>query len=148
MLAEIISSMKSQISFLTPAIAGIVVGIASMIVNIIVQLGEKFQQFQLSGESEMTGAAGSLQTITQLFNVKDIIPNFFFQLVVGIYVFQSVYILTKIENGIENGTDKINEQYLLGKNLYKSVFLYIIIAAIVVILFNLLAKGILAGTEF
>src|SRR3989344_5479534 len=38
LLSETISSMKSQISFLTPAIAGIVVGIASMIVNIIVQL--------------------------------------------------------------------------------------------------------------
>ena len=148
LLGEVISSMKSQISFLTPAIAGIVVGISSMIVNIIVQLGEKIQGFQLGEGAELTGAAASLGTITQLFNVKDIIPGFFFQIVVGIYVVQSVYILTILENGIENGTDKVNEQYLLGKNLYKSVFLYIIIAAIVVVLFNILAQGILAGTEF
>lgn len=147
LLAEIISSMKSQTAFLTPAIAGIVVGIASMIVNIIVQLGQKFTEFQM-GEESMTGAASSLNTITQLFNVKDIIPGFFFQLVVGIYVVQSVYILTILENGIENGTDKVNEKYLLGKNLYKSVFLYIIIAAIVVVLFNILAQSILAGTDF
>jgi len=149
LLAEIISSMKSQIAFLTPAIAAIVVGIASMIVNIIVKLSIKFEQFQLTGGGgEMVGASSSLGTITQLFNVKDIIPGFFFQIVVGIYVIQSVYVLTVLENGIEQGSDKINEQYMLGKNLYKSIFLYVIIAAIVVISFNLLAEGILAGTQF
>lgn len=146
LLSEIISSMKSQISFLTPAIAGIVIGIASMIVNIIVQLGSKFQEFEATGEA--TEASGTLSLITQLFNVGDIIPSYFFQLVVGLYVLQITYILIILSNGIENGSDKLNEEYLLGKNLIKTTLIYTIIAIIVVILFNILSQGILSGTQF
>jgi len=145
LLSETISSMKSQISFLTPAIAGIVVGIASMIVNIIVQLGARITSFQLEGEAS-AGVGSQLAVISQIFNVKDIIPGFFFQFVVGLYVVQLVYILTALTNGIENGDDKLNEQYLIGKNMMRSVILYVIIAVIVVLLFNLLAAGILKGS--
>src|SRR3989344_4760328 len=145
LLSETISSMKSQISFLTPAIAGIVVGIASMIVNIIVQLGTRITSFQLEGEAS-AGVGSQLAVISQIFNVKDIIPGFFFQFVVGLYVVQLVYILTALTNGIENGDDKLNEQYLIGKNMMRSVILYVIIAVIVVLLFNLLAAGILKGS--
>src|SRR3989344_6797286 len=41
LLADLTSSMKSQISFMTPMIAGIVVGVASMVVSIINKLGEQ-----------------------------------------------------------------------------------------------------------
>lgn len=144
LLSEIISSMKSQISFLTPAIAGIVIGIASMIVNIIVQLGTKFQEFQAGGE--MTEASGTFNIINELFTVQDIIPSYFFQIVVGLYVLQITYVLTVLSNGIENGSDKLNEEYLLGKNLTKTTIIYTIVAIIVVILFNILSKGILQNT--
>jgi len=145
LLSEIISSMKSQISFLTPAIAGIVIGIASMIVNIIVQLGTQFQEFQ-AGEAA-ADTASTLSLINSLFTVKDIIPSFFFQIVVGLYVFQITYILIILSNGIENGTDKLNEEYLLGKNLIKTTVIYTIIAVIVVILFNVLSQGIMSGVQ-
>lgn len=145
LLSEVISSMKSQISFLTPAIAGIVVGIASMIVNVIVQLGIRFQELKIEGE---LGVGSQLGAIQQIFKTSDIIPGFFFQFVVGLYVVQIVYILTSLANGIENGDDKLNEQYLIGKNILKSVMIYVSIAAIVVLLFNLLAVNILKGTQF
>ncbi len=140
LLAEVISSMKAQISFLTPAIAGIVVGISAMIVNIIVALNLKISSFAIEGGAE----AGGLPGLVDLFNVQGIIPNYFFQIVVGIYVVQLAYILTVLQNGIENGSDKINEQYLLGKNLIKSFLLYAIISIIVTVLFSTLAQGLLA----
>ena len=143
MLAEVISSMKSQISFLTPAIAGIVVGISAMIVNIIVALNLKISSFSLEAGVEQ-GAAAGLPAIVDLFSIKGIIPGYFFQIVVGVYVVQLAYILTVLQNGIENGSDKINEEYLLGKNLIKSFILYAIIAIIVTILFSTMAQGLLA----
>ena len=141
LLAEVISSMKSQISFLTPAIAGIVVGISAMIVNIIVALNLKTTTLNLEGGTE----AGGVSALIDLFQINGIIPGYYFQLVVGIYVVQLAYILTVLQNGIENGTDKINEQYLLGKNLIRSFILYAIIAIIVTILFNSMSSGLLAG---
>src|SRR3989338_7905630 len=101
LLSDIISSMKSQISFLTPVIAGIVVGITSMITGILGKL-----QTQLATMSAETGAASG--RITSLFN-GDTIPTYYFQVIVGIYVVQIVYILTVLTNGVENGADKLSE---------------------------------------
>src|SRR3989338_4823855 len=144
LLAEVISSMKSQIAFLTPAIAGIVVGISAMIVNIIVALNVKISSFSLESGSGDTGGAAGLTTIVDLFKLDGIIPGYFFQIVVGIYVVQLAYILTIMQNGIENGSDKINEQHLLGKNLIISFLLYAIISTIVTVLFTTMAQGLLA----
>lgn len=145
LLAEVISSMKSQVSFLTPAIAGIVVGISAMIVNIIVALNQSITSSSFTLEPGTEATAGGLSGIIELFNINGIIPGYFFQLVVGIYVVQLAYILTILQNGIENGMDKVNEEYLLGKNMIKSFLLYAVIAIIVTILFSSLAQGLLAG---
>ncbi len=138
LLAEIISSMKSQISFLAPAIAGIVVGITSMVSTIIGALSGEISSLA----SEMP--AGATGFDMQLFG--DGMPTYFFQIVVGIYVVQIVYILTVLANGIENGSDKLSERYMLGKNLIRSTFLYTIIAGIVMIMFNMVAIQILGVT--
>jgi len=136
LMADIISSMKSQIKFLTPAITGIVIGITSMITYILSKLGT------LLPEISSGGNMGTSSTLSELFG--DGIPTYYFQIVVGIYVVQIIYILTILANGIENGSDKLSERFNLGINLTKSTILYIIISLIVIILFNLLAGTIMA----
>jgi hypothetical protein len=138
LLAEIISSMKSQISFLAPAIAGIVVGITSMISTIIGALTGEVSR--LSGELP----AGATNVDIELFG--DGMPTYFFQIVVGIYVVQVVYILTILANGIENGSDKLSERYMIGKNLIRSTLLYVVLSGIVMLIFNLVAVQILDVT--
>ncbi|MBI5073285.1 hypothetical protein HZA99_05705, partial [Candidatus Woesearchaeota archaeon] len=139
LLAEIISSMKSQISFMTPVIAGIVVGITSMISNILAKLGPMLQQQQVGAAG--VGGAGSLPT--DLFGLG--IPSFHFQAIVGIYVIQITFILTILANGIENGADKLNEKFLIGKNLVYATLLYVGIALIITIIFNTVAVMVLQG---
>lgn len=139
LLAEVISSMKSQISFMTPVIAGIVVGITSMISNILGKLGPMLQQQSVG--SAATGASAQLPT--DLFGLG--IPSYHFQAIVGIYVIQITYILTIMANGIENGADKLNERYLIGKNLLYATLLYVGIAFLITILFNTVAVMVLEG---
>ena len=121
---------------MTPVIAGIVIGITSMITGILGNLGSQMSKM---GESS-GGVAGAMP---EMFG--DGIPTYFFQVVVGIYVVQIVYILTIIASGIENGSDKLNERYELGKNLIRSVVMYVFIAAVIMILFNLIANAIMKG---
>ncbi len=131
LMADIISDMKSQIAFLTPAISGIVIGITSMITFI---LG------RLSGQINKLGTEQAATNVGALANLfGDSIPTYYFQAVVGIYVVQIIYILTVLSNGIENGEDKLQERYLLGVNLIKSTILYCIIAGTVMLIFNLIA---------
>ncbi len=142
LLAEIISSMKSQISFLTPMIAGIVVGVASMVVAIINKLGEQFQVTTAGTTSETIGGVGQFGGVLQALDIKTVIPSYHFQLVVGLYVVQITIILTILCNSIERGQDKLTQKHLMGKNLYLSIILYSFISLIGIIVFNILAGGI------
>ena len=122
-MADIISDVKSQIAFLTPMIAGIVVGITSMITFI---LGNLTKQIDGLDAAEL---GSQIATLGNFFGEG--IPTYYFQAIVGIYVVQIVFILTVLSNGIENGADKLQERFLLGANLLKSTLLYCIITGII-----------------
>ncbi len=136
-MADIISSMQSQIAFLTPVISGIVIGITSMVSAIISKLGT---QLSKTAAGAPGGAAGAG---IELFG--DTIPTFYFQAIVGFYVAQIVYIMTILSNGIENGEDKLNEEYLLGQNMISSIRLYCITSFIIILIFNFIAAQILGS---
>ena len=141
LMADVISSMKSQIKFLTPAIAGVVIGITSMITAILGKLSGQLQQVTSS-----VGTADSTASTSILGIFSDGIPTYYFQMIVGIYVVQITFILTIIANGIESGSDKLNERYQLGNNLVRSTMLYVIISGTVMIMFNMIAGRILTAS--
>ncbi|MBN1156722.1 hypothetical protein JXA85_03840 [Candidatus Woesearchaeota archaeon] len=139
LLADIISSMKSQTSFLTPVIAGIVIGITSMITTILGQLGNQIKN--VAGQGVEGNSLGGLASM-----FGDGIPTYYFQIIVGIYVVQITYVLTILSNGIENGSDKLNENYLLGVNMIRSPIMFVIVSSIVMVVFNFIAIRILGAT--
>ncbi len=139
LLGDVISGMKSQVLFLTPVISGIVVGITSMITKILGTLGDRVSSLGENAGGAGVGGGG----ILQLFGVG--IPSYHFQIVVGLYVVQLAYILTVIGNGIENGPDKIGEESGLGLQMTKSVLIYAGVAATVILIFNIVATGIMAN---
>jgi len=133
LMAETTSSMKSQISFMTPAITGIVIGITSMVTTIMGNLTGQMNKLS----SKTGGAAGMANLLA-----GDGMPTFYFQMIVGVYVVEVTYILTMLSNGIINGSDKLQEEFDAGKNLIKSTILYCTIAFIIMILFNIIATSI------
>jgi hypothetical protein len=136
LMGDVISSMKSQITFLTPVIAGIVIGITSMIASILGTIGSRLSVLQTQVSEQ-----GGTSAISSIFGGAGI-PTFYFQAIVGIYVVQITFILTVMVNGIENGIDDIAEQDSLGKNLLRSTLLYVFISAMTIILFGLIAARI------
>lgn len=142
LLAEIISSMKSQINFMAPVISGIVVGIASMIVGVVSKLSLMLEKVNAGDVS----AGIDVNALVELFSKADTIPGYFFQVIVGVYVVQIIYILSVLSNGIENGSDKLNEQNSAGKNVLKGTLLYLLVALIVILLFNKIASAVLTAS--
>jgi len=142
LLSEDISSMKGQISFLTPIIAGIVVGISSMIVSILGKLtsvlATQSSSASLTGGSEVTNYAG----LVDLFKIENIVPSYYLQIVVGLYLVEIIIILSILSNGVENGDDKIKEKNSIGSNLLKGGILYLLVAGITTIIFGFLAISI------
>lgn len=137
LLADIISSMKSQVTFLTPMIAGIVVAVASMIVAVINKLSMSFEAMDVPTET-----VGGIGGIMSILNIKDIIPPYYFQIVVGLFVIEIIIVLTYLAVSIERGYDKVTARHVLSKNLLIGVSLYIILTLIGVLIFNALAAGI------
>jgi len=138
LMADVLSSMTSQINFLTPIIAGIVVGVGSMVVTIINLLGEQFKTVGL----EEGGFTGGVTAIASILNIQDVIPGFQFQAVVGIYVVEIIILLSILSTYIERGIDDTTAFYRVGKNLFTGTFLYIAVALIGIIVFNLLAQAV------
>jgi hypothetical protein len=140
LMAEIISSMKSQISFMLPVISGIVVGITSMVTYILSRL-----KAQMAGVLE-TGAEGQMQGMSGILNMfGDGVPTYYTQMIIGVYVIEITLLLTIIMNNVENGSDKLNEQHMLGQNLIKTTLLYVFLSLAVMIIFNMIAGTIISG---
>jgi len=142
LMTDVVSSMKAQIKFLTPIIAGVVIGITSMITTILGSLSEHMELLQ--GIGTESGAQGiQAAGLLEMFSAG--VPTFYFQVIIGLYVVQIIFILTIISDRIMNGADKFSEKYELGKNLVNSTLLYTFIAGTVILIFNLIAGSILGG---
>src|SRR3989344_3880497 len=139
LLAEVISSMQSQVSFLTPLIAAIVVSVSSMLTSIINSLSTQFSNL---GAGSFGSDLGGVANVISILRIEDAIPGFYFQLVVGLYVVQITIILTYLSNGIERGVDKLQAQSSLSGNIIKGVGIYVIVTFIGVIIFNTLANAV------
>ncbi len=134
LMADIVSSMKQQINFMAPVIAGVVVGIASMIVTILSVLEQRFK-------SMADPSQASTASILGMFG--DGVPSYYLQIIVGVYVVQIIYILTIMINSIQNGDDKLSEEYLLGQNVLKGTLLYSFLAFTLILLFHMLVVTVL-----
>ncbi len=124
MLAEISSDMKSNMTFLAPLLSGIVVGLAFMITAILSKL-----KLATLGDESMA-SLGGLSGVLNIFDVTAMIPPYFLQISVGIYLIQIIFILTSTLVTVDSGEDKLEKTNKIGINLKKGISLYFITALI------------------
>ena len=120
LLAEIISDMKSNMTFLAPLLSGIVVGLAAMITAILMKLN--------IAELGTTGSVGGFQNILSIFELTKMIPPYYLQIAIGIYLIQITFILTRTLVTIDSGVDKLENTNKIGKNLKTGITLYFVVA--------------------
>ena len=139
MLAEVISDMKSNMTFLAPLLSGIVVGLAAMITAILNSLG-----LADLGGAEFLGGI-SMDVLLDMFNVVNTIPPYYLQIAIGIYLVQVIFILTGTLVTIDSGEDKLEKTNKTGKNLKKGMLLYFITALLATITLFVLSTVVLGG---
>lgn len=133
LLAEVISDMKSNMSFLAPLLSGVVVGLAAMITSILVAL-------ELPDAQQAVEGVGSLGALQGIFEVTQMIPPYFLQVIIGIYLIEIVFILTRTLVIVDSGEDKLEQTYKTGKNLMKGITLYFITALLATIFLFILTS--------
>ena len=139
LLAEITSDMKSNMTFLAPLLSGIVVGLAAMITSILGMLNVA----DLSGVG--ASSLGSIGNLVDIFKYKDMIPPYFLQISVGIYLIEIIFILTSTLVTIDSGEDKLEMTNKIGINLKKGMILYFIVALLSVLALSILSGTVLSG---
>ncbi len=139
LLAEIISDMKSNMTFLAPLLSGVVVGLAAMITSIL----NKLNLAQLTQE----GAAqfGDVGGILKIFELQNMIPPYFLQIAIGIYIIQIIFILTGTLVVVDSGEDKLEKTNKTGRNLLSGMILYFITAAIATLALFILGSVVLGN---
>ena len=141
LLAEVVSDMKSNMTFLAPLLSGIVIGLTAMIAFILNRLKGVFDTME-QGEL-LGGFDGGM--INNLFNIVQMIPPYYLQIAIGIYLVQVVFILTKVLVTIDSGDDKLKVTNSISSNLKASMFLYLIVTTIAIIVLSVLAAVALMG---
>lgn len=134
LLAESLSSMKSQASFLAPIISGVVISIVSLVTMIMGTLSERTAE--LAAEAEGASAASFLGSS---------IPTYLFQSVVGIYIVLLILILTYMVTNLEYGEDAIYTKYSMGEKVISGMNKYAILVAVGIILFTFIGNSILGS---
>lgn len=141
-LSDVISSMNSQINFLTPSIAAIVVGLTTMMTYIIGNINTLFGKI---GKNSASSSASSIGITADAFLKSSGIPSFHFQVIIGMYVFEIIFVLSNLLSNLRDGDDPVSRENTVGNSLIKSLSLYTIVAFIVVLVFNILAAGIISS---
>ncbi len=142
LLAEIVSDMRSNMVFLAPLLSGIIIGLTSMIAIILSKL--KSLSDLTSGDAEIPGV-GSIGNIINLFDISNIIPPYYVQIAIGIYLVEIIFILTGTLITVDSGEDKLQEKYELAKNLKRGILLYLVTALFSTIALTGLASIALSG---
>jgi len=141
LLAEVVSDMKGNMTFLAPLLSGIVVGLASMITIILNKLQV---MFEMQGNFDL-GGVGNISNILELFDLTTMIPPFFLQIAIGIYIIEIIFILTSTLITVDAGEDKLRVVYETGKNLKRGILLYITVSFLAILSLTLLASIALGG---
>ncbi|VVB78636.1 Uncharacterised protein [uncultured archaeon] len=142
LLADVVSDMKSNMTFLAPLLAGIVIGLAAMITGILSKL--KGLTEAGAGDTSLAGIT-NIANITQLFNVVNMIPPYFMQVAIGVYIVEIIFILTGTLVTIDNGEDKLKQTYEISKNLIRGGLLYLVTATLSIIALSILAGVAMRG---
>jgi len=124
-LGTLTSTLKSTATLFAPMIAGITLGITKLISVVIsgMDLGGLPEDNFISGSSNFS------------FNIS---PEYFV-LVIGIYMIQLLFLLIRFANGIDEGDDKVEYLYTLGKSMPATIAFFSIVTIMAMLIFKNMA---------
>jgi hypothetical protein len=125
-LSESTSDMQIQALVFAPLAAGIVVGLMAIVIYIFSFFGQSMQDIQQFFGSTPLGTTGA-ESFSFLFNIGKQMPFHYFQIVVGIYMVEVVYLLSYFLGELNYGDDEVNKLFSLGKTMLIGIVIYSIV---------------------
>ncbi|MBU0758043.1 MAG: hypothetical protein KKF44_08280 [Nanoarchaeota archaeon] len=130
LLTETVSSINIQAKILTPFIAAFVGSLTTVIIQSLYQMSKALESIMQTMNMGMGGVQGTTSFFGDFIEFTNIMPPTVFQILVGIYMVQTVYLLSLLANGVENGFDKVSRDINIGQNLFTAVSVYTVVTII------------------
>ncbi|MEM7820156.1 MAG: hypothetical protein QW761_00960, partial [Candidatus Aenigmatarchaeota archaeon] len=124
-LGETTSSMRFLAMFLAPMVAGVTVTMAMVILKILSSIGAQLSQLVVSGEG-MTPMQNLLFFGPGMLGGTLPITASGFQMIVGLYMFETAVLISVFLNRIEYGEDVIGERNTMAKILIVAIIVYVL----------------------
>lgn len=140
LLEEVTSGMRVEVGLLSPVMAGIVVGLTTLIGTVLRSLAGSINNIQSSVTSTAGSSSGVGSVVPFAFSLFNLsggqIPLYTFQLVIGIYLITLSVIIAYAISNISQPGDKIVLRENIASVLLIGLVLYIAIAFIVTLVFG------------
>src|SRR3989338_1312532 len=148
-LGEITTSMRFLGTFLAPMVAGVTITMAVVIIQILTIMGSQIAALAQSsdGEQSFTGLQGGFLSAAFLPGNKLPIGPAEFQLIVGIYMLETVLIISVFVNKIEYGEDAIGLRSTIAWSAMIAVFIYALSWAVTYSMFGGPIREIMTPTQ-
>jgi hypothetical protein len=130
LLTETVTSVNTQAKILSPFIAAIVGSMTAVIIRALWIMSQKLEEIMKTLEMGMGGVSESSSFFADFVDFTKIVPPTVFQILVGIYMVETVILLSLLANGIENGFDKVSRDITIARNLFTAILIYTCITII------------------
>ena len=129
MLSSETTSMQFLGSFLGPFVAGVSVAMAAIMISIFRGIGASMERLGGMGNGGGVGGMGGMGMDGLLVggwgSAGEMMPIYILQIVVGIYVIQTSYLLAMLTAGVEDGPgDKVSKRKTAGFMIFIGVIVY------------------------
>lgn len=125
-LSETTSDMQLQALIFAPLSAGIVVGLMAIVIYIFSFFGQSLHGLQEFLGKSMSSV--SISAFSFLFNIGKQVPFHYFQLIVGIYMIEVVWIISHFLGELNYGEDEVSKLFNLGKTMLLGIVIYSVAA--------------------
>ena len=105
------------------------------------KIGERLKEYRKIKKYNVV----KFSNILNIFQIQNMIPPYFLQISIGLYIIQIIFILTETLVTIDSGEDKLKQTNQISKNLLKGVLLYLITAFISIVMLSILSNVALGG---
>ncbi len=149
MLEEVTSGMRVEVGLISPAMAGIVVGLTTLIGTVLTSLSGSITSIQSAASTSSSSSVSSVVPFAfSMFNLSGgAIPLYTFQVIIGIYLVSLSIIIGYAVSSISQPGDKILMRDTMASMLLISMILYILIAFIVTLIFGSVGGLVISATH-
>ncbi|MDY6776718.1 MAG: hypothetical protein SVQ76_01270 [Candidatus Nanohaloarchaea archaeon] len=141
---DTLSSLKFLAFVLAPVIAGVAVGMGSVISISLYSIGQVTNQTAVNQSAQGPGGGlggGGATGLSGILDISSVIPPGLLQMIIGFYLIEISFLVGTLLVRVKEGKNEAKRNTTIGKILISSTVIYVITVVILVVVFGGILRG-------